>query len=158
MGGPQLEDLPLALKAKLEHIEKDKADKMTASIRDADIAAWSLDDHRPADVSVTHSFEWEDERLISHRGRRLPPIYNDVVRKDMVKMKEPGIINPSVSASSFPVILVRRKDGKPRFCVNYRLLNSKMKPDKWPLRKIEEIFDDLEGSKVFSMLDRLSGY
>ena len=73
-------------------------------------------------------------------------------------MEEAGIIKPSVSAWSFPVVIVRKKGGKPRFCVDYRLLNSKMKPDKWPLRNIEEIFDDLEGSKVFSTLDLFSGY
>ena len=146
------------LKAKLDHIEKDRADKITSSIRDACIAAWSLDDLHPADVPVTHSFEFEDERPISHWARRLRPIYNDVVRKELGKMEEAGIIEPSVPAWSVLVVTVRKKDGKPRFCVDYLLLNSKMKPDKWPLPKIEGIFDDLEGSKVFSTLDLFSGY
>ena len=124
------------LEAKLDHIEKDSADKITASIRDAGIAAWSPDDLRPADVPVTHSFEWEGERPISHRARRLSSIYNDVVQKGLGKMEEAGIIKPSVSAWSFLVVIVRKKDGKPRFYVDYRMLNGRMKPDKWPLPKM----------------------
>ena len=146
------------LNTKLCQIEKDRADKVTASIRDAAIAAWYLDDLLPADVPVTHSFELEDKRPISLKARWLPPIYNDAVRKELGKMEKAGIIKPSASAWSFPVVIVRKKDGKPRFCVDYRLLNRNMKPDKWPLPKIEEIFDDLEGGKVFSTLDLFSGY
>ena len=73
-------------------------------------------------------------------------------------MEEAGIIKPSISAWSFPVVIVRKMDGTTRFYVDYRLLNSQMKPDKWPLPKVQEIYDDLEGSKVFSTLDLFSGY
>lgn len=156
-GNPEREKWDI-LKAKLGHVDKDRAEEINASIRDAGIAAWSLDDLRPANVPVTHSFELEDERPISHRARRLSPIYNDVVRKELGKMEKAGIVKPSVSAWSFPIVIVRKKDGKLRFCVDDRLLSSKMKPDKWPPPKIEEIFDDLEDCKVFSTLDLFSGY
>ena len=67
-------------------------------------------------------------------------------------MLEAGIITPSISAWSVPVVIVE-KDGNPRFCVYYRTLNQRMKADRWPLPKIEEIFDDLEGSAYFTSLD-----
>ena len=53
---------------------------------------------------------------------------------------------------------IKKKDGKSRFCVDYRTLNRRMKADRWALAKTEEIFDDLEGSKVFSTFDLFSGY
>ena len=73
-------------------------------------------------------------------------------------MLSAGIITPSTSAWSFPVVIATKKDGKPRFCVDYRTLNQVMKPDRWPLPKIEVIFDDFEGANVFSTLDLFSGY
>lgn len=56
------------------------------------------------------------------------------------------------------MVIASKKDSKPRFCVDYRTLNGRMKADKWPLPRMEEIFDDLEGSKVFTTLDLFSSY
>lgn len=147
------------LRSKLCHIMKEEADRIVESIKARGIAAWSLDDLRPSDVPVSHSFELVDPTPISHSARRLPPPkHNEVVREELEKMEKAGIITPSVSAWSFPVVIATKKDGKPRFCVDYRLLNKVMKADKWPLPKMEEIFDDLEGNKVFTTLDLFSGY
>lgn len=55
-------------------------------------------------------------------------------------------------------MIASKKDGKPRFFVDYRSLNRVMKADRWPLPKIEELFDDLQGSAVFTALDLFSGY
>ena len=134
------------------------ADVVTTSIRHAGTAVCFLDDVRPADVPVTHSFKLEGERPIRQQARRLPPIYNDAVRKELGKMEKAGIIKPSVSAWSFPIVIVRKNDGKPLFCVDYRLFNRNMKPEKWPPPNFEEFFDDLDGSKVFSTIDLFSGY
>ena len=73
-------------------------------------------------------------------------------------MLKAGIISPSVSAWSFPIVIVAKKDGKSRFCVEYRALTRNMKADRGPLQKIEEIFDDLEGSTVFTTLDLFPSY
>ena len=113
---------------------------------------------RPADVPTTHSFELEDSFPITHSARRLPLRHNDTVREEIDNMLKAGIITRSVSAWSFPIVIVTMKDGKSQFCVDYRALNRKMKADRWPLPKIEEIFDDLEGSTVFTTLDLCSGY
>lgn len=69
-------------------------------------------------------------------------------------MLDAGIIPPSVAAWAFPVVSATKIDGPMRFCVDYRTLFLKMKPDKWPpLRRIEELFDDLGGSEWYSTLD-----
>ena len=123
-----------------------------------DIVAWCLEDLRPAKVPVTHSFDLTDENPIYHRNRRLSPKHNQVVREEIDKMLKAGIIRPSVSAWSFPVVIATKKDGKLRFCVDYRTLNKVMKPDRWPLPNIEEILEDLSGSSYFTSLDLISGY
>ena len=83
---------------------------------------------------------------------------NDIVRKELDNMLEAGIITPSSSAWYFPVVVVSEKDGNPRVCVDYRTINQRMKEDRWPLPKIEEIIDDLEGSADFTSLDLFSDY
>ena len=153
------ERLQLALlREKLRHLAFENREGIVSSMQNSGIVAWSLDDLRPADVPVSHSFELEDPRPITHTIRRLPPRHNEVVHEELRKMLEAGIITPSISAWSFPIVIASKKDGKPRFCVDYRTLNRRMKADRWPLPKNEEIFDDLEGSSVFTTLDLFSGY
>ena len=69
-----------------------------------------------------------------------------------------GAIEPSFSPFASPTILVKKKDGTMRLCIDYRKLNSITKKDAHPLPRIEDIFDTLSGSKFFSTLDLAMGY
>ena len=73
-------------------------------------------------------------------------------------MQRNGVIQPSQSPWSSPVVLVKKKDGSQRFCVDYRELNSVTKVDMFPLRRIDNLLDQLGESKYFSTLDLASGF
>ena len=137
----------------MRHLASEAKESTISSIENSGIAAWSLDDLKPSDAPVTHSFELENPSPIRHASRRLPPGHNGVVREELDKMLEAGIITPSLLAWSFPVLIASEKDGNPRFFVDYRTLNRNMKADRLGLPKIEEIFENMEGSAVFTTLD-----
>ena len=77
----------------------------------------------------------------------------------MVKsMEKQGVIRPSTSPWASPVVLVPKKDGTQRFCVDYRRLNAITKKDVYPLPRIDDILDTLGGNKYFTSLDLAAGY
>ena len=80
------------------------------------------------------------------------------IKYEISKMLEAKVIRPSNSAWSAPIILIPKKDGTKRMCVDYRKLNSITVTENWPLPVIRDILDRLNGSNWFSTLDLKSGY
>ena len=73
-------------------------------------------------------------------------------------MQESGVIQPSKSPWSSPVVMVRKRDETHRFCVDYRKLNAVTKADTFPLPHIDDLLDQLGQARYFSLVDLASGY
>lgn len=107
---------------------------------------------------VKHSMDTGDSKPIKIPPRRLPYSQREIVENEIAKMLENDVIEPSESPWSAPLLLVAKKDGSWRFCVDYRQLNSVTKKDAYPLPRIDESLDSLAGASYFSTLDLVSGY
>ena len=95
---------------------------------------------------------------IKQRPRRVPLAKQTVEREEVSKMLDTGIITPSCSPWSSPIVLVTKKDGSCRFCIDYRKLNSVTIKDSYSLPNPNDCLQSLHGSKWFSTLDLASGY
>ena len=91
-------------------------------------------------------------------ARRIPFAARQEITSQLDKMQRNNVVKPSESPWASPVVLVRKKEGTLRFCVDYRTLNSVTKPDLFPLPRINDLLDQLGKSKFFSTLDLKSGY
>jgi hypothetical protein len=80
------------------------------------------------------------------------------IEKQVRELLEQGLVQPSTSPYGAPVLLVKKKDGSKRMCVDYRALNHITVKNAAPLPRIDDLLDRLQGAKHFSTLDLLSGY
>ncbi len=107
---------------------------------------------------VTHTIDTREHHPICLPPRRLPITKQDVEKAEVQKMLDLGVIEPCQSSWARPVVLVTKKDGSTRFCVDYRKVNDVTCKDAYPLPRIDDTLDLLRSSQYFSTLDLYAGY
>ena len=104
-----------------------------------------------------HHINTGDAQPVHLLPRCIPQARRDEVKRLIQEMLDQGAIQQSDSPWSSPVVLTK-KDGSTRFCIDYRKVNEVTRKDAYPLPRVDDTLDTLVGSKYFSMLDLASGY
>ncbi|KAK7921783.1 hypothetical protein WMY93_008685 [Mugilogobius chulae] len=107
---------------------------------------------------VKHHITLHDETPFKQRARPIHPQDIAAVRRHLRELLEAGVIRESTSPFSSPIVVVKKKNGDVRLCIDYRKLNLQTIKDAYALPNLEESFTALTGSKWFSVLDLKSGY
>ena len=152
------EDIPESRKVNLSHVSDPQRQKLVELLdRNADLFA-----KNDCDLGQTHlvkaKIDTGDHPPIKQNPYRLPFSQRQLVQEHIDKMLEAGVISPSQSPWASPIVIVDKKDGSKRFCVDLRALNRITKKNSHPLPRIDDILASLDGSKYFSCLDLRSGY
>jgi len=125
----------------------------------ADVFPADLPKRVPPERDVDHRIELVPGSTPPSRPTyRMSPRELDELKRQLDDLISKGLIRPSKSAYGAPVLLTKKKDGTWRFCVDYRALNAITIKNKYPLPRIDELFDRLQGAKYFSKIDLRSGY
>ena len=107
---------------------------------------------------ITHQIVTGNAPPVRQRVRRTPLGFQGEEEQHLQSLLDAGIVVPSTSDWASPVVLVRKKDGGVRWCIDYRKLNDVTRKDSYPLPNIEECLDTLAGSTIFSTIDLQQGY
>ncbi|KAJ8025453.1 hypothetical protein HOLleu_33014 [Holothuria leucospilota] len=123
----------------------------------ADVFARSSTDLGRTTV-VKHKINTGNAQPIKQAARRVPVQQREKERELVKEMLDAGVVEPSSSPWASPVVLVKKKNGSTRFCVDYRKLNAVTMKDSYPIPRIAESLDAMSGAQWFSTLDLASGY
>uniref|UniRef100_A0A183CJ15 RNA-directed DNA polymerase n=1 Tax=Globodera pallida TaxID=36090 RepID=A0A183CJ15_GLOPA len=137
--------------------EPEKSELMNLLSEFEEIFAITEEELRQTDL-VSHTIETGDAIPIRSKVRPVPYAYREKVSGMIQDYLGRGIIRPSFSPWASPIVIVPKKDGSLRFCVDYRGLNSVTVKDAFPLPNIDNTLLALGGKKVFTTLDFISGY
>ena len=103
--------------------------------------------------TAKHVIELLDEEPFKERFRRIAPPLLEEVWQNIQDMLDGGAIRPSQSPWCNAVVLVRKKDGTLRFCIDFRRLNTRTKKDAYPLLQMQETMECMVGTRLFSSMD-----
>lgn len=120
-----------------------------------------IEDYKPNRSHKTNielNLQLTDDIPVYQRLRRLAPVEKDIVEKQIKEWLQDGVIKPGNSDYASPVVIVKKKDGSSRICVDYRKLNKKIIKDRFPTPIMEDVLDCLQGAEVFSTIDLKNGF
>jgi len=125
------------------HVEKEKKEEVEDLLR-------NYVPKKSKKSSTEMSITVDNDQKIFVSPRRLPFAERKIVAEQVERIKE-GIVEPCSSEYSSQVVVVRKKDGTPRVCIDYRAINRMIVKDRYPLPLIEDILDRLQDSRIFSL-------
>ena len=142
----------------VDNLAPEERDKFNGLIMEnVDIFAWDTTQLGRTNL-VQHSIDVGDATPIKKRWYRTSRLERAFIEEEIQRMLKQGLIEKSRGPWASPVVLARKKNGKLRFCVDYRALNKVTKKDEYPLPRIEDMLDALGGAAYFTSLDLASGY
>uniref|UniRef100_A0A1X7T3B8 Reverse transcriptase domain-containing protein n=1 Tax=Amphimedon queenslandica TaxID=400682 RepID=A0A1X7T3B8_AMPQE len=107
---------------------------------------------------IFHDIRTTDSQPIRQKPYRIPQAYLKDVMKELEEMERDGIIEKSSSEWASPLVIVKKKDGGIRLCVDYRQLNQVTKFDAYPMPRVEELLDTIGDAEFITTLDLAKGY
>ena len=121
-----------------------EAEKLNDLLRKStDVFAFDDSELGRTDVVCHNKIDTGDHEPVRQPPYRIPMVHREVIGKMVREMQDGGIVQPSVSPWASPVVLVPKKDGSLRFCVDYSRLNALTKKDVYPLPRVDDIVDTL---------------
>ena len=107
---------------------------------------------------TTHKIDTGDHPPIKQKQRRMPLKQEEIADTEVSKMLKEGVVEPGSGSWLSPYLIVTKKDGSHRFCVDMRKVNAATRKDVYPLPRIDDLLESLGGSSWFCTLDLASGY
>ena len=107
---------------------------------------------------ITHKINTGNAAPIAQKPYRMNPENEKFLNEEVGRLLESGIIRKSYSPWASPVVIVGKKGGDKRLCIDYRKLNAETKVDSYPLPRIDDLLNSLEGAIWFTTLNLASGY
>ncbi|GJR59960.1 putative reverse transcriptase domain-containing protein [Tanacetum coccineum] len=126
-------------------VHGERVEESTKALKNA-----KVDEPKISDISVVREFVESPYRLVPSKMQELS--------EQLKELQDKGFIRPSHSPWGAPVLFVKKKDGSMRMCIDYRELNKLTVKNRYPLPRIDDLFDQLQGARYFSKIDLRSGY
>lgn len=105
-----------------------------------------------------HVIDVGNQRPIKQRAYPVSPVIQDAINQEVDRMLQEDILEPSHSPWSSPIVMVKKPDGKYRFCIDYRKVNAVTKPDVYPLPNMSSLLDQLRACRYLSKIDLAHAY
>ncbi|GJR68471.1 reverse transcriptase [Tanacetum coccineum] len=149
--------MTVALSNEKEH-QSTEDNKALATLLDQFQDVFAIPNTLPPYKSHDHRIILEGVPPVHIRPYKHPPTQKDAIELMVKELLETGVIRNSHSPFSSPIVMVKKKDGTWRMCIDYRQLNKHTTKDKFPIPVIKELIDELHEAQVFIKLDLRSGY
>ena len=139
-----------------EELTQEQKQQFFLLLANADLFAESDNPERTS--LVKHHVNTGNSPPIRQSVRRIPLHKQEEAKCLLQDMLSKGVIQPSSSPWGSPIVLIPKKDGSVRFCIDYWKVNAVTRRDAYPLPRTDDMLDTLAGAKLFSTLDMVSGY